>query len=426
MDFYRRGANRYLAFPDISARVVPAFGSAAHVASKRRIKYLGCLLLTAFALLSFAFLHATPVYACDAGTASSSNCIVILTSSAGAGNQTWTVPADFSFTNQVACIGSGGEGAANYYSGGGGGGGGAYAFTTNLSLSGTITYAIGESATTSSPGLADENLYETFFKGTASSTASLTCDWGKAADTSGDAGAGGTTTQSIGTEKYAGGTGGLGNEADESNGGGGGGGSAGPNGAGQNGGTDFTNYYSAGGGGGGSNGGSSSAGQNSEEYGATDLDNSGGDGGSGTSGSGGGGGGYYYYGDNLAPGQNGTVGGGGGGGGYDDDDNAQTTQGGNGGCDTTLAGATVGACGGGGGGGSNAYTVDGPGGNGGTYGGGGGGSGGYDESDEPGGAGGQGIIVIMYTPLISYPARPSMIEIWGGFFRQQGGSVEIR
>jgi hypothetical protein len=57
------------------------------------------------------------------------------------------------------------------------------------------------------------------------------------------------------------------------------------------------------------------------------------------------------------------------------------------------------------------------------YGGGGGGVGG--NNDPAFGTGAQGIIVIIYTPVAPVE-RPSMVEIWGGFFRQRGGQLEIR
>jgi hypothetical protein len=58
------------------------------------------------------------------------------------------------------------------------------------------------------------------------------------------------------------------------------------------------------------------------------------------------------------------------------------------------------------------------------YGGAGGGGGNSGLGTSLGASGAQGIIVITYQP-VGPVARPSMLEFWGGFFRQQGGQVLI-
>src|SRR5437899_2022924 len=112
--------------------------------------------------------------------------VTILTSGAGTGNQTWNVPSDWNNSNNtVACIGSGGNGAAGSNSiSGAGGGSGVGASTTNITLTpgGTATYSIGAAATTTGVSNAVAGARVTFFNGAASSSASLTCDWGKFAN----------------------------------------------------------------------------------------------------------------------------------------------------------------------------------------------------------------------------------------------------
>lgn len=304
-----------------------------------------------------------------------------LTTGAGTGNQTWNVPADWNNSvNQVACIGSGGGGGKNI-NGPGSGGGGAYASTTNITLTpgGTATYAIGASATTSEASSTPGMSRETYFNGSASSTASLSCAWGKRAGnpaTGSDliGGVGGAAAQSIGTTKFSGGnSGGTFNTNGISSTGGGG--SAGWSGNGKVGGNNSGTVGNGGGGGGGGNGGSSSAG-------VAPTTVNGGNGGQGILNSGSG----------IAPGGNATVNTGGGGAGA-----TNAGNGGNGACDQTFD-STHGACGGGGGGGGSGARN---GGNGGTYGGGGGGS----PSGTPG-TGGQGLLVIIYTPLVVTAVPP--------------------
>lgn len=305
-------------------------------------------------------------------------CVGFLIASPGTGNATFNVPSDWNSTNnQVACIGSGGSGAAGAgnTSPGGGGGGGAYASTTNLSLTqgGTATYSIGASATTTTTSLAVAGVRETYFNGTASSTASLTCDWGRFS-----AGTAGTANQSIGATTTTGGIAGS-ILAGFSGAGSGGGGAAGPLGVGKAGGAD--NTKTGGNGGGGSDGGVSTAGSQSVVL-------TGANGGQGTSGAG--------QGIGTTTPSPSTLGGGGGG------SNGITTGSSAGGAGSFDSIFDTWHGSGGGAGGSGAVNTThnaGNGGQGGFYGGGGGAVGTQQTSGTGvGGAGGQGIIVIIYTP----------------------------
>lgn len=312
---------------------------------------------------------------------------VILTSNPGTGNQTWTVPSDFSSTNTIECIGSGGDGTVGGSaagSGGNGGSGGAYARITNLSLTpgGSVTYAIGAHATTTG-SMANE----TYFNNTASSTASLSCAFGKLGNNTTISGvSGGLAANSTGDFKYNGGDGII----SASSGGGGGGSSASYIGPGRFNGTSVN----GGGGGGGAGGDMSSNGSNGGNP-------TGGVGGNGTAGNGGG-----------ATDTNGTAGTGGGGGGGSS--GAPGSIGKNGAIDTSFD-ATHGAGGGGGGGGAgtSANGNGGAGGTGGTYGGGGGGGGRPNGSggSGAGGSGGQGMIVITYTPAAATASGPKIINL---------------
>ncbi len=292
------------------------------------------------------------------------NNVVIFVSGAGAGVEPYVTPTDWnSSNNQVACIGSGGNGGTGASAAGAGGGGsGAYASTTNLTISGVVKFSVGASATTTQSSSTPAAAVETFFNGTASSTSSVTCDWGKLPLTT-TGGVAGATANSIGTTKFAGAAGG-GSGASQT--GGGGAGSAGEFGAGFAGGAGSAS--GGGGGGGGSNGRSGSIGSGGAASGGT--------GGNGTTGTGGG----------ATHGGNATAGTGAGGGGGD----ATTGAGGIGAIDSSFI-TGAGAGGGGGGGRISANN----GGAGGTYGSGGGGGG---STTRPGGAGGQGEIVITYTP----------------------------
>lgn len=339
--------------------------------------------------LSLSFPEMAQAVTCGAGSDNGAGrCLLFLTSGAGENIQTWSVPTDWNPTNnEVFCIGAGGDGANSGGTGnsrpGAGGGGGAFASSTNFSLTpgGSATYSVGAHATTTAGNIANE----TFFDGTASSTATLSCAFGRKGTNATTGGAGGQASQSRGTTKNAGGNGGGATQS-ANRGGGGGGGSGGPKGAGKNGGAGGTASIGAGGGGGGSNGGTSTAGSQPSAISA------GGAGGAGTGGSGGGSGAT-----SGASAVAGSSGGGGGGG------MASTTArlvGALGGLDTTFD-ATHGA--GGGGGGAAGTTTSGnvaTGGAGATYGGGGGGAGGSTASSL-GGSGGQGIIGILYTPAVA-------------------------
>jgi hypothetical protein len=291
-----------------------------------------------------------------------------LVSNSGKGNLTWTVPSDWnSSANTIECIGAGGRGGTSDANGGGGGGGsGGFARVSNVSLTpgGSVTYAIGATATTTTNSTAVGMVRETYFDGTASSTATLQCSYGKMANLQ-TGGIAGSTAFSTGSAEYAGAAGGT--TPAFSSPGSGGGGSAGPAGAGKNGGNG--NAGGGGGGGGGANGGSSSVGSNGTA--------NGGNGGNGTGGTGGGAGGAGAGGNATA-----ATGAGGAGG--------SAGVGGTGAIDTVFD-STHGAGGGGGGGGFSNHN----GGVAGTYGGGGGGRGG---SAAAGADGGQGMIIITYTP----------------------------
>lgn len=304
---------------------------------------------------------------------------VILSANPGTGNQTWTVPADYdASTAKIECIGSGatGDGSTISTHAGASGGGGAYAaiFNPVLTPGASITYAIGSTATSTTRNVAAE----TYFNSTASTTASLYCDYGTfftgnggSAGQSGIANNGGTVARSRGTIKYAGGGGGSGSTSAQPSGAGGGG-SAGPKGAGRGGGSGTSTRSGSGGGGGNGN-------LTTKTFSNT-LTTQGGDGGFNWLGYGAGAGGT-----SGVPPTAGIDGGGGGG-------EFNTGGGAAGGCDTTIA-PTVGACGGGGGGARTGG--DGSGGNGGQWGGGGGGAG-SAATHTFGGAGGQGVIVITY------------------------------
>ena len=158
-------------------------------------KVLGTfLVLSLLFVTGFSFPREARAVTCGFGSEIAGGlCQGFLTSNPGSGDQSWTVPGDWNNSNNsVACIGSGGTGADGVTdtASGAGGGGGAYASTTNLTLSGSVTYRIGASATTTSAANGPAGARVTFFDGTSSSTASLTCDWGKMANgtTAGTAG----------------------------------------------------------------------------------------------------------------------------------------------------------------------------------------------------------------------------------------------
>lgn len=357
-------------------------------------KLLSILTAAVLAISPIGYIPFAFATTCVAGTVVGSNCQVELTTGAGTVNQSWTVPSDYSATVKIECIGSGGTPATGQAVGSGGG---AYAAITSLSLTpgNTVTYTIGASATTTGTfAPAKEAPVDTYFNGAASTTSSLTCDFGRNGSSL-TAGAAGSTANSIGTTKNAGGAGGGTNASNGGNGGGGG--SAGSTGVGKNaGGANID-----GGGGGGSNGGTSTAG-------TSGTISTGGNGGQGTNGTGQGTGSATTC---VAA----TFGLGGGGGGGGSSGNGCA-----GAIDQTWD-STHGAGGGGGGASGNASVK---GGNGGTYGGGGGGGG--AGAGATGGTGGQGIIVITYTPAAAAALGAPTFNIIGGFFNIIGGFFNIK
>ncbi|HUO50311.1 MAG TPA: fibronectin type III domain-containing protein [Candidatus Paceibacterota bacterium] len=305
-----------------------------------------------YAGFSILFYKTQSAYAITCGTGSNvtftvvgSQCRAVITS-----GSSFTVPSDWSNSNNtIEVIGGGGGGKTSAYATGGGpgGGGGAYAKVSNVSLSGTITYRIGAG------GASDGGVGgDTYFNGTGTTCAAQTvcAKGGGGGAWYGTGGAGGSAASSIGSVKYSGGDGGGYNSTGS---GAGGGGAAGPNGAG------VAGVYAGPGSYNGTSGGAGDAGA----------------GGAGGAGGSGGSAGVYGTG-----GTNGTEWG------------------------------TAGAGGGGGGGGGTSNTNGtGGGGSGGLYGGGGGGSG-YSNAGgpaQPGAAGAQGVIVVTYTP-ITVPGAPTI------------------
>jgi hypothetical protein len=281
---------------------------------------------------------------------------------------TWTVPLDWSSTNNtIYMIGAGGGGATGAASGnnraaGGGGGGGGYRALTNqvLDRGASVPYTIG----TSTAGAAGGN--------TTFNTTNIAAGGGAGTATTVPASAGGAG----GAGTFAGGAGGAGTSgtvASTGYGPGGGGGAGGPGGIGGTGGVGFSSTTTAqlsGGGGGGNGGGTNGT------NGTSTLGGSGGNNSSGTGGAIGGSG----------AGATGTFGGGGAGG--------QAAAGGSGGSGLDI----VNTVGGSGGSGASANATTGIT-NTGLYG--GGGAGGYVSTAgvvQTGGAGSQGVILIVYTP----------------------------
>lgn len=341
-----------------------------------------------------------PAYAasCAQGFQVVGNCVVILAGSPGTGNQTFTVPSDFSSLVTVECIGSGGDGvkSATARLPGPGGGGGAFASTTNITLTagGTVTYGIGNDATTTT----DTGANDTYFNGTSKSGASLYCPPGAKSASATAGGSGGLAANAIpATDTSTGGSysGGAGGTVTSTNGFGasGGGGSAGPLGIGMAGGSGGTIAGGGGGGGGGADGGLSTVGGNA---------------------------GASVNGGNAASGAScpgtaaTTIGDGGSGTGGQGSASAAGSAAGAGTYGREFFDLTHGAgAGGGGGGGSNGSGAfnGGAGGAGGTYGGGGGGGGGAGTTGTSGalGSGGQGIIAFIYTSTaaLTIPNLPS-------------------
>ncbi len=322
---------------------------------------------------------------------------------------TWTVPNDWSASNNtIEVIGAGGggyygaTGAAN--SGGAGGGGGGYSKVTNVSLppGGTIGISMGVNGAGGSPGgspVAPTAGGDTYLCNSTSNCSSISdtavvvgAKGGSAATdpgsgtASGGGGAGGSSSSGVGTTKFSGGAGGNRNGL----GGGGGGGSGSSNGNGAAGGAGGSTSPGSGGGGGGNGGGTA---------GASTGSTTGGAGGNNSGGTGGGAGGV----GGNQPGASGTAGGGGGGGG-----SSTTIQGGPGGTagNGTEWDSTHGTSGGGGGGGGSTAASQSAGYGGSAassfngFGGGGGGGGGESGASSfagGGGTGGYGAIIITYA-----------------------------
>lgn len=211
---------------------------------------------------------------------------------ANIGYNTWTAPTDVSVAD-VACWGAGGGGGIVAASAGGGGGGGAFASSTVSVTSGNVyglEIGVGGAADVATEG-GDSNFAST----------TVVADGGEGTISATGA-AGGATTTSTGTIKFAGGNGGTGHTTGDV--GGGGGGAGGPNGAGIDGESRTTTDTIGGAGGDGDNGSGGAGGA-----GGTSFAQPGFTAGSHLFGGGGGGGG-----DNSPGGMSGLWGGGGGGG----------------------------------------------------------------------------------------------------------------
>lgn len=252
---------------------------------------------------------------------------------------TWTVPSDWSSSdNTIEVIAAGGGGGGGFSDGsgsggegGGGGGAGAYSKATNVTLSpgSTVTVSIGAGGTggaTGATGVAaspGSNGGDTYLCNSTSNCSSISGSsvvigakgglggGGGASGVVGSSGTGGNSVNGVGSTKFSGGSGGAGGPTTSGagGGGGGGGGAAGPNTAGNTAAnpTGITGTAggqgdgTAGGGGGSANGG---AGGNGTEYDASHG-----------AGGGGGGGNGFSRGSGTVGGDAGNYGGGGGGGG---------------------------------------------------------------------------------------------------------------
>lgn len=186
--------------------------------------------------------------------------VIVLTS-----GTSWSVPADFSSTNQIETWGDGGASAsvlASDTGNGGGGGSGSYSSISNVAgLSGSISIGIGQGGvgpasgadTTGGAGTG------TWFNGTSIASSTVSSNGGLGGTPTGGAGAGvggagGSTTGTNGTTKFAGSSGGSGGTGNAAGGGAGAPGPSGTGAAGANG------TGSAGGNGGTGDGGSGGAG----------------------------------------------------------------------------------------------------------------------------------------------------------------------
>ncbi|MDO8335495.1 MAG: peptidoglycan DD-metalloendopeptidase family protein [Candidatus Saccharibacteria bacterium] len=297
------------------------------------------------------------------------------------GSGCWTVPSDWTDVNTIYAIGGGGAGD-NLSTGGGGGGGGAYARILNadLTASTNVNFSVGSGGTDSVNG------GNTWFCNNTTGCANYTDSNvivsanGGTTSTSAAGGAGGDLTGIGPNGEFAGGAGGTGSATgDDSTGGGGGAGS--PNGTGGTGGNGDGSIGGdeAQGGGGGSG---------CDSIGASN------DGTIGGANGGPGGNSCFANGGTTANGANGNPGTDGSGGGGGD----TATNGGVGGDGISTSDPSIA---GGGGGGGDPQT--GTGANGGLYGGGGGGGATI-------GTGAGGVIIIIYTQLVTGPTNEQIMR----------------
>jgi hypothetical protein len=325
-------------------------------------------------------------------------------------NQNYTAPNDWNNgNNTIEVVGGGGTGGFNSANSvtqndnQPGGGGGAYSKISNqiLTVGGTYVYNIGAAGVGNTSTKVSGG--DTWFGNTTLATSFVGAKGGNVPASANLqlGGIGGAAASGVGTVKYSGGNGGIIGLGQYS--GSGGGGAAGPYGNGGNGGNDgyFASggYYSAGGGGGNGGGSVGQAGDAVVSY-------RGGNGGNGYLGASSAGGSGGRYDSPYVSSTAGTNGGGGGGGGSD---GSYGNKGSNGSIGQEWS-SSYGTGGGGGGGGyyydyygteyntTSLYTTPG---NAGGYGGGGGGKG--DSGEYYVGAGGQGLLVITYTPGMTYP-----------------------
>lgn len=226
---------------------------------------------------------------------------------------TWTVPSDWSNSNNIIEVIGGGGGSGGGLSdssgsggeGGGGGGGGAYSKITNVTLSpgSTVSYAIGGAGTAGSAGLpatdggagGDTYLCNATTNCSSISGSSVVVGAkagaggaGGASSVPGAGGAGGAAASGIGSTKFNGGTGGTGGPTSggAGGGGGGGGGTGGGTNVGNNGTTPTNSTHGNGGQGDGTSGGAGATGNSGTGGDGTEWDSSHGSGGGGAGGNG--------------------------------------------------------------------------------------------------------------------------------------------
>lgn len=223
----------------------------------------------------------------------------------------YSTPGDWNnAVNTVECVGGGSGGCSGQFnvSTGVGGGGGAYAKVSNLTLAGSITYAVGSGSNGSFNSSPTSGGGDTYFNGASLGAASVGANGGSAGTYgSTTLAAGGLASSSVGTTKYNGGSSATGTTSLNGTtgvGGTGGGGAAGLNGAGNNGSAGTTAPAGGAGGSGDAGSGGSSGAAASNGGAGTEWD--------GSHGSGGGGGGSSSAG--VAAGTGGLYGAGGGGG----------------------------------------------------------------------------------------------------------------